>query len=25
VYFGNAPDYTTHRVVDDYQLVAYVE
>jgi hypothetical protein len=25
VYFGIAPEYTTHRVVDDYQLFAYVE
>lgn len=24
VYFGIAPEYTSHRVVDDYQLVAYV-
>jgi hypothetical protein len=25
VYFGIAPEYTSHRVVDDYQLFAYVE
>lgn len=25
VYFGEAPNYTTHRLVDDYQLLAYVE
>ena len=25
VYFGIAPDYTTHRIINDYQLLAYVE
>jgi len=25
VYFGEAPEYTTHRLVDSYQLLAYVE
>jgi len=25
VYFGEEPNYTTHRLVNDYQLLAYIE